>query len=137
MAVEFALPSGASGNLPYWMLFVSSLAIFNAVQNFTTVKLTRKVYSNAPNQVSGLQARTFAVWTLASAAIRIYAAYNIHSKALYDLALISYVLALGHFSLEFVVFKTAGLGAGLLSPLVVASTSLVWMWTQYDHYVKL
>lgn len=39
----------------------------------------------------------------------------------YDLALISYVLALGHFALEAVVYRTAGLGPGLISPLIVAS----------------
>ncbi|KAK4051447.1 ergosterol biosynthesis protein [Microbotryomycetes sp. JL201] len=94
-------PASPSDNIQ-----IRSLAVFNAVQNFTTVKLTRKVYSNAPGQ-----------------------------GALYDLALISYVLALGHFALEFVVYRTAGLGPGLLSPLVVASTSLFWMWTQYDNYV--
>lgn len=40
---------------------------------------------------------------------------------MYDLAIISYVLALGHFVLEFVVFRTAGLGPGLISPFIVAS----------------
>ena len=86
------------------------------------------------------------MWTLASAAIRLYAAYNISVKGFvasslferkelaawlmkegdrfYDLALISYVLALGHFASEFVVFRTAGIGPGLLSPLIVASASV-------------
>lgn len=39
---------------------------------------------------------------------------------LYDLALGSYVLALGHFLIEALVFRTAGFGPGLLSPLIVA-----------------
>ncbi|KAM0752599.1 Erg28-like protein [Meredithblackwellia eburnea MCA 4105] len=126
----------SEGKLPYWMLFVSSLAVFNSIQNFVTTSLTRRVYNKSPASVSGLQARTFAVWTLASAFIRLYAAYNITIKPLYDLALISYVLALGHFVAEAVIFRTAGLGPGLLSPLVVASTSLIWMTNQYDFYVK-
>lgn len=66
---------------------------------------------------------------------------------MYNLALVSYVLALGHFALEFVVYRTAGLGPGLISPLIVAcewcrdvsiirwtsltfsqtATSLIWM----------
>lgn len=97
--------------------------------------------------VTPIQARTFAVWTLMSAAVRIYAAYNIASKEsvlarahsrscrnadcfgtrgsgrLYDLSLISYVLALGHFALEVIVFRTAGLGPGVISPFIVASES--------------
>ncbi|ORY63800.1 hypothetical protein BCR35DRAFT_295266 [Leucosporidium creatinivorum] len=124
------------GYLPYWMLFVSSLAVFNSVQNFLTTSLTRKIYNKSPASVNPLQARTFAVWTLASAAIRIYAAYNLELKPMYDLALVSYVLALGHFALEFVVYRTAGLGPGLISPLIVASTSLIWMTRQYDFYVQ-
>ncbi|KAL8279954.1 hypothetical protein RQP46_007535 [Phenoliferia psychrophenolica] len=126
----------SEGYLPYWMLFVSSLAIFNSVQNFVTTSLTRRVYNRSPGSVSGLQARTFAVWTLASAAIRLYAAYNISVKGFYDLALISYVLALGHFASEALVFRTAGLGPGLISPLIVASTSLIWMTRQYNFYVQ-
>lgn len=39
---------------------------------------------------------------------------------MYQLSLISYVLALGHFALELLVFRTASLGAGLISPLIVA-----------------
>ncbi|KAI5481869.1 hypothetical protein MNV49_000146 [Pseudohyphozyma bogoriensis] len=126
LAFSAFLPEG-EGYLPYWMLFVSSLAIFNSAQNFLTTSLTRKIFSKSPASVTALQARTFAVWTLASAAIRIYAAYNINVKGFYDLALISYVLALGHFVSELVIFKTAGIGAGLISPLIVASTSLIWM----------
>lgn len=55
----------------------SSLAIFNSLQNFLTTSLTRRLYSLQPQLVNPLQARTFAVWTLASAFIRLYAAYNI------------------------------------------------------------
>lgn len=80
------------------------MAIFNTVQNFTTLKLTRKLYKgvapassktllfgpfmrhNAPT-VTALQARTFAAWTLTSAIVRGYAAYNIHSKVYVSLSI--------------------------------------------------
>lgn len=39
---------------------------------------------------------------------------------MYDLALISYVLALGHFLSEFALFRTAGV-VGVASPFIVAS----------------
>ena len=80
------------------------MAIFNSVQNFATLKLTRRLYAgvapasskikplfqssthhNAPT-VTELQARTFAVWTLTSAVVRGYAAYNIHTKVYVSLA---------------------------------------------------
>lgn len=74
------------------------MAVFNTIQNFATLKLTRRLYAGvAPTSgkaillltsstsynastVTELQARTFAVWTLTSAVVRGYAAYNIHSK---------------------------------------------------------
>lgn len=36
------------GWLPKWQLVVASLAIFNTVQNFTTLKLTRRLYNAVP-----------------------------------------------------------------------------------------
>lgn len=42
----------------------------------------------------------------------------------YDLAIISYILAFGHFASEALVFKTAGPGPGLFSPIIVASESV-------------
>ncbi|GAA6040640.1 hypothetical protein JCM8097_008082 [Rhodosporidiobolus ruineniae] len=129
------LPTDVPGNLPYWMLFVSGLAVFNSAQNFLTTSLTRRVYSRAPASVNPLQARLFGVWTLMSAFVRIYAAYNISSKPMYDLALVSYVIALGHFASEFAVYRTAGV-VGVLSPFIVATTSLTWMIKQYDFYVR-
>ncbi|SCV69989.1 BQ2448_1383 [Microbotryum intermedium] len=119
-SIQAYLPPASQGYLPYWMLFVASLAVFNSIQNFVTTSLTRRVYARSPASVTPLQARTFAVWTLASAAIRIYAAYNISLKPMYDLAMISYVISLSHFTLEWLVFRTVALGGGLISPLIVA-----------------
>lgn len=98
------LPESAGGYLSYWMLFVSILALFNTIQNFVTLSLTKRIYSARPDQgklyaqfgnfqysisilevnvlfpnliVTALSSRTFAIWTLLSAIVRIYAAYNI------------------------------------------------------------
>lgn len=46
---------------------------------------------------------------------------------LYDLAIISYILAFTHFGLEALVFRTAGFGAGLMSPIIVACKSFSLM----------
>lgn len=36
------------GLLPKWQLFVAATAVFNAVQNFATLNLTRRVYNHVP-----------------------------------------------------------------------------------------
>ncbi|PPQ67517.1 hypothetical protein CVT25_006058, partial [Psilocybe cyanescens] len=131
------LPTSA-GWLAYWQLLVATTAVFNSVQNFVTLKLTRRIYNNvAPTSVTALQARTFAVWTLTSAVIRGYAAYNINNKIMYDMALLSYLIAFGHFSSELLIFRTARINPGVISPVIVSTTSLVWMFTQYDFYVRV
>ncbi|PFH53062.1 hypothetical protein AMATHDRAFT_79230 [Amanita thiersii Skay4041] len=138
MFAQFAqyLPQ-SDGWLANWQLFIAVTALFNTIQNFTTLKLTRKIYNNVPpTAVTALQARTFAVWTLTSAMVRFYAAYNINNKPLYDMAMLTYLFAFGHFSSEFLIFRTANFGAGLFGPALVSTTTLVWMFKQYDFYVK-
>ncbi|KAF8199570.1 hypothetical protein BJ912DRAFT_898562 [Pholiota molesta] len=127
----------SDGWLAKWQLIVATAAIFNSVQNFVTLKLTRRIYNNVPpHTVTALQARTFAVWTLTSAVIRIYAAYNINNKTIYDMAFMSYLIAFGHFFSEFCFYRTATINAGLISPIIVSTTSLIWMFTQYEFYVR-
>jgi Erg28 like protein len=41
------LPTSA-GWLAYWQLFVAATAVFNFVQNFVTLKFTRRIYNNVP-----------------------------------------------------------------------------------------
>ncbi|EPQ26755.1 uncharacterized protein PFL1_05734 [Pseudozyma flocculosa PF-1] len=121
--------------LAKWLLVVSTLAIFNCTQNYLDHSFSRKVYTKGGAQVTPLSARTFGIWNLASAMIRLYAAYDIHNKAAYDLCMGSFVIALFHFTTEVLVFKTAKLSAGIISPLIVASSSLVTMWIKYADYI--
>ncbi|KAI6006522.1 Erg28 like protein-domain-containing protein [Pisolithus orientalis] len=132
----FELLPKDEGLLPKWQLLVVAMAVFNTIQNFATLKLTRKLYTRvAPNHVTALQARTFAVWTLTAAIVRGYAAYHIHDKRIYDMALFTYLIAFGHFSSEILIFRTARLNSAALSPVIVSTVSLIWMLRHYDFYV--
>ncbi|EKM58206.1 uncharacterized protein PHACADRAFT_207040 [Phanerochaete carnosa HHB-10118-sp] len=133
-ALRSYIPQG-DGLLPKWMLLVAVTALFNTLQNFVTTKFTRRLYSSTPN-VTPLQARTFGTWTLLSAVVRAYAAYNIHDKTIYDMALLSFLIAFGHFASEVLVYRTAKLPGPVFSPVVVSSLSLFWMIRHYEHYVK-
>ncbi|TFY69997.1 hypothetical protein EVJ58_g121 [Rhodofomes roseus] len=126
----------AEGWLPTWQLIVAVMAAFNTAQNFATIKLTRRIYNTASQPVTPLQARTFAIWTLTSAAIRLYAAYYINVKPVYDLALFSYLFAFGHFGSEIFFFGNAKLPGPVLSTVIVSTFSLAWMLSQYDFYVR-
>lgn len=131
-----ALLPTASGFLPKWQFFVAATALFNSVQNLFGTTLTKQVYAGKPAEVTGLQARTFASWTLVSAIVRLYGAYYIHEKAVYELAMWTYAVAMLHFVSEWLVFGSAKLSRGLIGPLIIAPLSLTWMVAQYDHYVQ-
>ncbi|KAJ3929820.1 MAG: Erg28 like protein-domain-containing protein [Lentinula lateritia] len=146
----------SEGWLPIWQLVVASAAVFNAIQNYTTLKLTQRLYARMPHLVNPLQARAFGTWTITSAVIRGYAAYHIHEKTsastshtyypshpaafdllrIYDICIISYLIAFSHFTSELLIFKTAKLNGPVVSPFIVASVSLAWMILQYDFYVS-
>jgi len=133
--LESILPA-SDGWLPIWQLVVASAAVFNAVQNYTTLKLTQRLYARTPHLVNPLQARAFGTWTITSAVIRGYAAYHIHDKAIYDICVLSYLIAFSHFISELLIFKSCKLNGPVLSPVIVSSVSLVWMFSQYDFYVS-
>ena len=122
------------GFLPSWLLFVGAVSLFNSAQNYTTLSLTRRVYSAQPAQTTPLSARTFGTWTAITSIVRLYAAYHITNPQVYQLALYTYVVALAHFTAEWLIFKTARFGPGLVAPLVVATTSLLWMVKQWEFY---
>lgn len=114
------------------------------IQQFVSV-----IVLSSMRTVSGLTSRLFGLWTLMSAAIRLTAAYNIHNKQcgffggsirpaksripmcscssfirMYGLALFSYVVVVGHYLSEWLVFKTSSFAGPLASPLIVGSPSL-------------
>ncbi|CRK44886.1 hypothetical protein BN1723_006342 [Verticillium longisporum] len=97
----------------------------------------RAAAGNATDQVTPLAARLFATWTLLAAVVRMYAAYHLEHAHMYDLVLWTYVVALGHFLSEMLVFKTVKFGAPSVSPLIVATTAMIWMPMQRGYYVQL
>ncbi|BFZ54913.1 ergosterol biosynthesis protein [Savitreella phatthalungensis] len=123
----------ATDKLPLWLSFVSAVAIFNTIQNYITLSFTRRVYDNAPSQVTKLGARTFGVWTLTSALVRAMASRHLNETAVYKLCLWTFYIALGHFASETILFRTSNRGS--LSPFVVATTSIIWMHLQADYYI--
>ncbi|KAJ8098273.1 hypothetical protein POJ06DRAFT_148066 [Lipomyces tetrasporus] len=127
----------ASGLLPKWLLFISVVSAFNSAQSyFGGLTLTRRVYEANSAQVTGLSARTFGTWTFLTSVIRLYGAYHINDPAVYDITYATYIVALMHFSSEWIIYKTAKLGKGLAGPLIVSTTTLVWMGLQKSYYLS-
>ncbi|EPY49419.1 Erg28 protein [Schizosaccharomyces cryophilus OY26] len=124
------------GTLAKWNLLVGFTAIFNTIQSYITPKLTKRVYSNS-NEVNGLQGRTFGLWTFLSALIRIYCAYHMSSPDIYFICQCTYYLASFHFLSEWLLFRSANMGVGLLSPIIVSTISITWMAKEKQTYLGL
>jgi len=122
------------GLLPKWLLFVAAVAFGNSVQAYLTLRFNKRIYCARALDVTALSSRTFGTWTVLSAVLRAYAAYHIHNPVVYDLAIWSYAVAGVHFVSEWLVFGSAGPGAGLAGPLIFSSMSLAWMITQRGEY---
>lgn len=134
--LQSLLPESNGGKLPYWLLFISVVSAFNSVQTYQDLSLTKRVYEKDPNQVSPLSARTFGTWTLITSIVRFYGAYHLNVKEVYQLTQFTFVIAAWHFLSEWLYFGTCKLGKGLSGPLIVSSSSLIWMYLQKDFYLN-
>jgi hypothetical protein len=110
------------------------------VQTYSTLHFTRQVYSGTNDgkgsPVTALSSRTFGTWTLQSAIVRLVAAYHISNPQVYQLAFCTYAIAFAHFMSEWLVFRSTSWGKGLTGPVLVSTGTVVWMYLQWDYYVK-
>jgi len=118
--------------LRIWIAFVAVMAIGNTVQCFVDPDyLFEKLYTSKKENVSGLTARLFGVWTLLAGAVRLMCSLHIENKILYHTTFFSFVLAQLHFTSEVFVYQTAALTAGIIAPLIVSSLSVIMMQAGY------
>lgn len=107
------------------------------MQSYVSLAGTREVYAGqTPSAVTPLSARTFGTWTAITAIVRLYAAYHLAVAPVYDLALWTFGVAFAHFATEWLGYGTAKLGRGLAGPLIVSTTTGVWMLLQKEYYVQ-
>jgi len=105
----------------------------DSVQKFVPDQANPK----ATDQLTPLGGRLFGTWTFITCIARCYAAYNLHLGPVYDIAIWTYVVALGHFASELFVFKTMTFGVPQLFPFAFASCALIWMPMVRDYYVEI
>lgn len=115
---------------------VSLISVGNTAQSYLTTKNTKEIYSRSAHEISPLPSRIFGTYTLVSAVIRLYAAYNISNPQLYQLAIWTYAIAWGHFFSEWLIFRTASWGRAIAGPAFISTGSLLWMFTQWGFYVQ-
>ncbi|KAF2802073.1 Erg28-like protein [Mytilinidion resinicola] len=149
-----ALIPSSPGLLPYWLLITSFLSILNFIACYTSPPFFLRTYSNPfPNspppkpttrssqksstsasESTVLPARIFGTWTLLACILRTYAAYALDHTDIYAITLSTYLIALGHFTSEWLIYGTMTLKGGLAPPLFFSTTTTLWMLSQWGTY---
>ncbi|EGF79926.1 hypothetical protein BATDEDRAFT_25441 [Batrachochytrium dendrobatidis JAM81] len=126
-----------AGNLPKIIAFVGILAVYNGLQCFVpSMRMTPRIYSKQPAQVTPLMSRMMGTWTITSAIVRLYTAYNMNDRSAYHMCMWTYVIALSSFSLEVFVYRTAPLSSpGVFPAMIISSGLLVSMFSYYSFYI--
>jgi hypothetical protein len=91
---------------------------------------------NVTEQVTPLAGRLFGMYTFLAGVIRVYAAYHVTERYLYQMAWWAYVAAAFHFTSETVVYRSIRFNGSQAIPYMTAYTGAVWMVAQYQHYVR-
>ena len=112
------------------------ISVGSTIQAYLSTKNTQELYMRADRQITALPSRIFGTYTLVSAIIRLYAAYNIENPQLYQLAIFTYAIAWSHFISEWLIFETAAWGRAIAGPMFISTGSLLWMFLQWRYYVQ-
>ncbi|KAJ2375871.1 ergosterol biosynthesis protein [Coemansia sp. RSA 2611] len=125
-----------AGGLPKFIWLSAVFSAFNTIQCLVApLGMTRKIYSQKPEQVTPLTSHVFAAWTALSAVLRYQCAFNMGNELIYDITFWSYVIASAHFTSEIVAFKTIKMPGAAISTFCVAITSILWMIHDRDVYI--
>ena len=96
--------------LQYWLLCAAALRALNVVLGYAHPRAFReRVYTRRPDDVTGLAARLFSVWTLLTCVCCVYGALHIHERGVFELTYWSFVIALAFFAAEYAVYRTVTL----------------------------
>ncbi|KAL5463221.1 hypothetical protein EMCRGX_G032100 [Ephydatia muelleri] len=109
-----------------WVGLVGIIALANAAQCFINEDHAKStLYTLRPDEASPLLSRMFGTWTILAGTVRLVFALGPCNKSIWLVTLLSFVLALLHFTSELFIYKTATLSFATISPLLVSSKFLL------------
>lgn len=111
-----------------WVGLVGTIALANGMQCFINKDYPKsRLYTLRPQEASPLLSRMFGIWTILAAIIRLVFALGPYNMSIWLVTLLSFVLALLHFTSELFIYKTTTFSFATISPLVVSSVSIIWL----------
>ena len=117
-----------------WVCMVGVINLGNTLNCFIDHSfLASKVYLMKPEKVNDLTARLYGLWTLMNAFLKITCALCIYNKAVYNLTMTSFILALIHFFAETFLYETSTFSIGLVTPTLITLLSIIFMGIGYMY----
>eukprot|EP01121_Diplochlamys_sp_Union-15-3_P007386 TRINITY_DN1874_c0_g1_i1.p1 TRINITY_DN1874_c0_g1~~TRINITY_DN1874_c0_g1_i1.p1 ORF type:complete len:481 (-),score=99.04 TRINITY_DN1874_c0_g1_i1:43-1446(-) len=113
--------------LSIWLFFVTLASTFGTLQSFVGPHLLKIFHSLAPEEVTPLAARFFGCWTILASIIRFNCALDLHNKTVYRITLFTFIVALGVYATETLVFRTLQFFPSAVFPTIISVTSILWM----------
>ncbi|KAL3874182.1 hypothetical protein ACJMK2_037229 [Sinanodonta woodiana] len=121
-------------SLRIWLSVFTLMTIGSTIQSFFDPNfLGKKLYTKSHSTVNSFASRLYGLWSFLSAALRFSCILQIHNKTLYHLTVFSFLLMLGHFISEILIFKTADLDSGMLPSLILTVVSFMAMLYGYRY----
>ncbi|KAJ9142345.1 hypothetical protein NKR23_g7273 [Pleurostoma richardsiae] len=127
----------SDGYLPYFLLLLSIMAITHSVVCYLASPDASLKQFSGPKRPppEALTARLYGLKNVYTGLIRLYAAYDIHNPALYDLALCTFLGVTFLYTTEMLIYRTSR-PRELVIPFINCSTAIVWMLSQRSWYLS-
>ncbi|KAK3609692.1 hypothetical protein CHS0354_017545 [Potamilus streckersoni] len=124
--------------LRIWLSVLTLMAMGSTIHSFLDPNfLGKKLYTKSPSTANSFASRLYGLWNFLSAAIRFCCVLQIHNKTVYNLTVFSFLLMLGHFISEILIFKTADLDSGVIASLIISVVSILAMLYGYRYLEML
>lgn len=122
--------------LQHWLVVVALLRLLSVyIGYFNFERFRTNLFDKAPDQVSELYGRTFAIWTSLSCVLCLVCARNPCNRPVYAATLASFLLAIFHFTTEAAIYKTLTWGKAMV-PGMIAGFSTLWMGFGWNYYTS-
>lgn len=111
-----------------WLVLVGALRVLSTVMGLMNPAVLQQSLYPLAQEFTPLAGRIFAAWTGVTCALCFLCAHSgcAPDSPVFMATMASFVLALAHFGMELVVFKTMSVRS-IASPGIVATISLCWM----------
>jgi len=121
--------------LKIWLIFIAFLSIIGTiVGSIDPNQIKFYQFPGNPAEVTAFAGRLFGAWTFLACIVRLICAFHLNEKGIYLATQCTFIIALIFYGFE-ILFSGNTTIDRAITPLIIASTSTIWMFVSKSHYV--